>query len=445
MYALKDNVVALATAPGKSALNIIRVSGDSALNKIFQQLTQRKKTPKPNTTYPYFVYNNNNQIIDQSVITYYKSPKSYTGEFMLEISVHGGYVITNQIIDLILKKQCRMAAPGEFTYRAFINNKINLIQAEAINGLINANSELISSHQINNLTGGLTNAVAGAHKELRNMLILAEHELDFSESEINLTDNLVYIKKLVKINKSINRTLRVSCYEKNVDYPRIVIVGEPNTGKSSLFNKIIGYDKAIVTNIQGTTRDVVEVQLNLRGKNINLMDTAGIRNTSNKIEKLGIQKTKEELQKANIVLVLDDFDPEKKITSINQYNKSACWISIINKIDKKKNLKKSDFRISCINNQGIEGLLTELSTQIDIIYNKNYASGKFMLNQRQNQILSLISAKTQTLIELYPNHKELVLLCCGLREILSCFDDLIRPIDNGEILNEIFGDFCVGK
>ena len=277
------------------------------------------------------------------------------------------------------------------------------------------------------------------------MLVLAEHELDFSEDEITLTQERIYINRLIEINKIIKDTLERACHENNTHCPRVVIVGKPNAGKSSLFNKIVGYDKAIVTNIKGTTRDVVEVQLSLSGKNINLMDTAGIRKTANKIEKLGIKKAKEEIQKADIVLVLDELNPQKQIIQKKNYNKKATWVSIINKIDCVNSSKKADFSISCKNNLGINELLTWLSTKIESIYSKNYESGNIMINERQNKILRQIEARSSTVAKKYKKHHDLVLLCSDLRNILICFNDLIKPVDNGQILEEIFGGFCVGK
>ena len=195
MYNLKDTIVALATIPGKGALNVVRVSGPNQLSLIFKLLTTKKRLPKPNFSHPYYVYSKK-RVVDQCIITYYRGPKSYTGENMLELSTHGGCVMANKIIEVVINSNARLAFPGEFTYRAFINNKINLIQAEAINGAICSDNSLDSHYQINNLKGGLSDVVEGVYKETKQLLILAEHELDFVEDEITFTKTKEYLKQL---------------------------------------------------------------------------------------------------------------------------------------------------------------------------------------------------------------------------------------------------------
>ena len=236
------------------------------------------------------MYDNSGKIFEQAIVSYFKSPKSYTGENMLEISSHGGYVVANKIIKFLISNNFRLAKPGEFSFRAFINNKINLIQAEAVNGIINSQNSSSLSYQMKNLTGGLSNIVEKSYNEIKNLLILAEHEIDFSEDEITLTQQSEYISILKQISKKIHKTIENAYYEELNDLPRVVIVGKPNAGKSSLFNRIVGYERAIVMNIKGTTRDVIEVRLSLNGKSISLLDTAGIRKTRNKIEEMGIEK-----------------------------------------------------------------------------------------------------------------------------------------------------------
>ena len=255
---------------------------------------------------------------------------------MLELSTHGGCVISNKIIEIIINGNARLALPGEFTYRAFINNKINLIQAEAINGAIQSDNSLDSHYQISNLKGGLSDIVKNSYKKIRDLLILAEHELDFVEDEITFTKSNEYLKRIALIENKIKSIIKLSCYENYIDLPRVVIVGKPNAGKSSLFNNIVGYNRAIVTDIKGTTRDVIEAKLNLHGNNIALMDTAGIRTTKDKIEKMGIKKTTEEIKAASFVLVVDEENPKKIIKRIKKNNPAAEWIGILNKIDLEK-------------------------------------------------------------------------------------------------------------
>ena len=444
MYNLKDNIAALATTPGASALNIVRVSGSSEVDSVFKKLTKKTTLPRPNTCYPYIIYNKNKKI-DQVIISYYSSPKSYTGQHMLEISVHGGGVVADQIMSILLSYGCRVAGPGEFTYRAFVNNKIDLIQAEAINGIINAKSQKASQYQINNLVGGVSNKLLKYQKKIKNFLLLIEQELDFSEEEIeeNITKDL--LDDIEKLNNEIKKTIKNACYEINVELPRIVIIGSPNAGKSSLFNKIVGYDKAIVTNIKGTTRDVLEANIKINNRDVCLIDTAGLRSTKNKIEALGIEKTKKEIKNAALVFVLSEKNPFKLKEKFCVLNREAEWVCITNKIDINKKNPLSQFNLSCKNNEGINELLTWISTKVNSMYDKKYSNKKYLLNDRQGIILNNITKKISLSIKKYPSHQDLAIFCVEIRGVLDLFSDLIRPIDNNDIINQIFGDFCVGK
>ena len=447
MYKLKDNIVALATTPGNSALNIIRLSGNKNVVKIFKKLTKKKSNPVPNTVFPYYLYDNHGKLFEQAVISYFKSPKSYTGENMLEISSHGGYVVANKIIKILISNNFRLAQPGEFSFRAFINNKINLIQAEAVNGIINSQNSSSLSYQVKNLTGGLSSVVEALYNKIKDLLVLAEHEIDFSEDEITMTQQSEYISILKQISKKINKTIENAYYEELNDLPRVVIVGKPNAGKSSLFNCIVGYERAIVTNIKGTTRDVIEVRLNLNGKSISLLDTAGIRKTRNKIEEIGIEKTNNEISNCNIALVVDEKDPVEIIKNLKDIYKNIFFVPILNKCDLKKNIQTNQdvFQISCATKHGIDKLLTWLSTKIEETYKTKYSENNFLINERQNLLLTKILSKIKKLLKNFETHKDLVFLSSDLRGVLSLFDDLVRPLDNDDILNEIFGGFCIGK
>ena len=447
MYELKDNIVALATTPGNSALNIIRLSGNDNIVEIFKKLTKKKSNPVPNTVFPYYLYDNSGKIFEQAIVSYFKSPKSYTGENMLEISSHGGYVVANKIIKFLISNNFRLAKPGEFSFRAFINNKINLIQAEAVNGIINSQNSSSLSYQVKNLTGGLSNIVEKSYNEIKNLLILAEHEIDFSEDEITLTQQSEYISILKQISKKIHKTIENAYYEELNDLPRVVIVGKPNAGKSSLFNRIVGYERAIVTNIKGTTRDVIEVRLSLNGKSISLLDTAGIRKTQNKIEEMGIEKTNNEISNCNIALVVDEKDPAEIIKNLKDIYKNIFFVPVLNKCDIKKNIQSSQdvFQISCTTKDGINQLLTWLSTKIEEMYKTKYSENNFLINERQNLLLTKILSKIKKLAKSFEAHQDLVFLSSDLRDVLAVFNDLIRPLNNDDILNEIFGGFCVGK
>ena len=260
MYNTSDNIVALATAVGISAINVIRCSGPETLNIIQKLLPSKKRNLKANMSFVTNIVNpKNGDIVDQSVVTCFIGPKSYTGQNMFEISAHGGPIIYHQIINILIEFGCRISEKGEFTYRAFINGKLDLIQAEAISNIVNGDSGLDTQYALDNLSGKLSLKINQISKKIKKLITYIEHELDFNENEIThktLSEYLSLIENILIFSKKIKSSSFLS-KSKNFDYS-IAIVGKPNAGKSSLFNCLVGKNRSIVTNLSGTTRDTVE-------------------------------------------------------------------------------------------------------------------------------------------------------------------------------------------
>ena len=447
MYNLNDDIVALATLAGKSALNVVRLSGQSS-GKFYQHLTKKKTNPKPNHITLHNLYDpSTKKILDQAMVVYYAAPKSFTGEDCLEIMTHGGLVIVNQLIEACIQLGAREAMPGEFSYRAFINNKIDLLQAESIAAIAETTSEIDTYYAINNLKGVLSQQIQKSYDIIQEIITIGEHELDFSDNEITFTKSSEYLSMLKKALNFINKMLRHSyVLEDNKTTHNVVIVGLPNVGKSSLFNVLIGKSKAIVTSEKGTTRDVLEQSVYINQHVINLIDTAGLRKTKNKIEKIGVQKSLKEIKKADIVLVVDDKNPDVIFQKIKKTINKKPTLLIQNKSDliSVKSKKNISF-ISCKNKKGIDSLTTKLSTLVNKNINVFTKQNSTAINRRQKKLLLAVQKGLRGVVLDYKANQDLTLCLSLLYLVSDKFNSLIRPVEKDEILNKIFGGFCVGK
>tara|TARA_Y100001970_G_scaffold97144_1_gene122304 strand:- start:24821 stop:26158 length:1338 start_codon:yes stop_codon:yes gene_type:complete len=445
VYKTNDTIVALATVPGKAALNVVRLSGNEFVLKLYKTITKKREFPKANFAHLCNVYNKA-KIIDQAVCVFYKSPKSFTSEHMLEISTHGGKVIVQQIIGLLLDLGARQASPGEFTYRAFINQKIDLSQAEAINAAISSSNQISSFYHINSIRGGLSKKIKKTQKTIIEALTIIEHELDFNEEEIDFLGEQKITEILQSVYNNVDKVLDSSFFQEKDTNIRVAIVGVPNSGKSSLFNLIVGDNRAIVSKIKGTTRDTIEGIITYKNTDFTLVDTAGIRKTKDSLELLGIEKTIEEIKKASIVICVDDKDPKKIQTKIKKHLKNKECLLVLNKTDLFSSVPKTKgLGISCKTGSGKRGLLTLLSTSVQKNTNEYFKKYSLFLNKRQFLILKELLRGVEKALKEYKNNKDVVVLASNLRGLLSLFDDLLKPVDNQKIINNIFKGFCVGK
>ena len=446
MYNTADNIVALATLAGKSALNIVRVSGSSSA-KIYKKLTKTTVLPKPNLCLPKYIYSlDGDKPLDHGMIIYYKSPKSFTGENSIEIIVHGGVIIVNKLIETIVKMGSRIASPGEFSYRAYINNKIDLIQAEAIASIVTAQSSVDSFYYLNAIKGNLSKEINSYNQKINDIITIGEHELNFSDNEITKKQSDEYIVSIKKIRKDI-KTLIGSCYtlESDLSTLRIAIVGKPNAGKSSLFNILVGKSRSIVTNQKGTTRDTIEAELYIGDILIKLIDTAGLREGKSKVEKIGITRSYKEIDAAQIIIIIDDKSPKKIGELLGIKNKNIILVN--NKSDLKTKIEQGDneIPISCKHNTGINQLSTKLLTECKSLESNFLTSFTYLINQRQISLLSKIATGLEGAILSYKQTLDITILISSLYSVRDIFNTLVRPNDKDEILNKIFKGFCIGK
>lgn len=445
MYNSRDNIVALATIPGKSALNVIRCSGNLCV-PLYKKLLKEKKVAKPNYVHLKNIYSNK-QVLDQCMVTFFEGPKSYTGENMIEFSTHGGGVIANQIIRLIESNNFRPAEPGEFTYRAFINGKLDLSQAESIKTTIDSGNNIDALFSIKNVRGHFSEHVLVAKDKIKRILSFMEHELDFNENEIDFKAQEGYIEQIKESIDYISSTLNGSYLSKeNKSSVLISLAGKTNAGKSSLFNKILGYERSIVTRKKGTTRDTVEAEIIIKNINVRLIDTAGIRKTKELIEKKGISRTLKIIKNSDLILFVDDISPKKKIATFKKIFKNKKVIFINSKSDLKKHIsEKGSLSVSSKTNEGINMLLKKINNEIDQYLKLFMNNNLFLINSRQKNILKESIRMLEKSLLAYTNTKDSAIASSYLRSSFNKLSEIQGYADKDEIINNIFKGFCVGK
>ena len=441
----KETFFALSTPMGRSATATIRINGEKALATLLQLSNKKKLDIKHAKNILVNIYNKNNDLIDNVVTTYYKKPKSYTGEDLIEIHTHGNPTIINTLSKELLELGVRPAEPGEFTKTAYLNGKMDLIQAESVLLLINSTSASGVNLSLNNVVGFATNELQKTKNNLISALGLLEYELDISETENQTTTTKNVHKTIHKTVKNVKRILSSGQASKILTSgARIVICGEPNTGKSTLFNALIKHERAIVTDIPGTTRDTIEEGLILNKNNVVLVDTAGLRPTKNLVEKKGIERTKDEIKNADIVLSLFDFT-----TKENKRKNNKNTLYIINKVDlldshslnKLMEQNPGFLFISAKEKQGIDKLLLEIENLVFKITAKN--NNVFLTSKRQENVLFQIQSELEPLVT--NNETNLELLAHHTKKAIGIFDNLLGKTTADDVLDSVFSGFCVGK
>lgn len=440
-----ETIVALATPPLKSALAIIRLSGDDCFDVVSPMFNKdlREITEK---TILYGAIVDGDEKIDQVVLLAYKGPRSFTGEDSVEIICHGSMLIVNQIISLAIKHGARLATHGEFSSRAFFHNKIDLIQAESINDVINATTQESKKLSLLSLDGEVTKMVTPIRSKIADILSLIEVNIDFPEYEdIEIANKEKVLEYVDLINDKINRLISNGQKAKIIkDGIRVAIVGKPNVGKSSLLNALIGEDKAIVTDIAGTTRDIVEGDINLKGVVLHLLDTAGIRDSKDFVESIGIDKAKESIKKAELVIVVLDASKtlDAEDDAILRITEDLNRIIVYNKSDKKI--------IQEVNGLFISALKKDISPLVDEIYrtlglDDQTFKTPALNNARQIGLLerakeSLLIAKEDAL-----NDLPIDLVAVSIRDAYEAILEILGEVNQIDISKEIFARFCVGK
>ncbi len=462
-----ETIVALASPAGSGAIAVIRLSGPQAINIATTQFTavsNKKLDQQKSHTVHLGNIVDGTKIIDQVLATVFISPQSYTGENVIEISCHGSSFIQQEIIQLCLRNGCRMAQPGEFTLRAFINGKMDLSQAEAVADLISSDNE--ASHQlaIQQMRGGFSSEIKQLRQELLNFASLIELELDFAEEDVEFANREEFQKLVSKITVVLKRLID-SFATGNVlkNGIPVAIVGEPNVGKSTLLNALLNEDRAIVSEIAGTTRDTIEDEINIGGIGFRFIDTAGIRETIDVIEGLGIKKTFEKIEAAQVVIYL--FDAEKfipdtsgrdskfliEIETIKNKYPQKNLIVIANKIDKltdeaKINLQDSINNLLLLSAKSGIGV-QELKDKLLDFVNTGALRNNETIVTNSRHYDSLLKALEEIVKVQEGINSDLSgdLLAIDIRQALYHFGEITGEVTNDELLGNIFANFCIGK
>lgn len=445
---MEDTICAISTAVGVGGISIIRVSGTNSI-KLVNSIFKGKDLTKVDTNtinYGHIIYND--EIIDEVLISIMRAPKTYTKEDIVEINSHGGIAVTNKILEILLTIGCREAEPGEFTKRAFLNGRIDLIEAESVIDVINAETENARSLSVNNLTGKLSNIIKEVKQELLSLEANIEVNIDYPEYEdiedITNEKAIIALKKITdKFDKLIEESKSGKIIKNGLD---VAIIGAPNVGKSSILNALLEENKAIVTDIEGTTRDIVEGRIILNGIMINFIDTAGIRETKDIVEKIGVDKSLEKLDEADLViLVLDGSRPlkEEEKELLNKV-KTKNHIIFINKNDLNKKINIEGISGNAKETNGLDDLKKAIIKELELNTNIN-KDMTYISNARQ---LSLIKKADNSLKKALKGLKDNIpvdVITIDIESAKNNLGEILGENYKDDLLDELFSRFCIGK
>ena len=454
----QNTIVALATPSGAGAIAIIRLSGKDAITiaaEVFNSIRGKELSKQKSHTVHLGNIVDGNRIIDEVLATVFKNPNSYTGENVVEFSCHGSSYIQQEIIQLLLRKGCRMATAGEFTLQAFLNGKMDLSQAEAVADLIASDSK--ASHQlaIQQMRGGFSTEIEELRIQLLNFASLIELELDFSEEDVEFANREEFqklIKKITVLLKKLIDSFATGNVLKN-GIP-VAIVGRPNSGKSTLLNSLLNEERAIVSNIAGTTRDTIEDEITIRGIRFRFIDTAGLRETTDEIEKIGVERALEKLEKSSIYIYLFDstemsvLEVKKELDSFTTNSKQLI---VANKIDKASTeqlsaINNSDLPFLTISAKNKDSLDVLTNSLLDIAGIEALDSNQLMVtNSRHYDVLIKSLEEISKVQEGIDNHLTGDLLAIDLRQALYFLGEITGQVSNDDLLGNIFANFCIGK
>ena len=438
-----EPIVALATPPLKSALAVIRISGEGCFGIVSKMFSRKIEVEGKNKIFVGDI-KDENELVDEAVLLAYKGPYSFTGEDSIEIICHGSMIIANQIVSLCIKHGCRYALNGEYTNRAFINKKLDLIEAEAVNDVINATSIEAKKLSLMSLKGQTSSLVEPIRTKIADVLSLIEVNIDYPEYEdIEVVTKDKILTDLSKISAEL-RDLIKNGYKGNIikDGVKIAIVGKPNAGKSSLLNALLNEDKAIVTAIPGTTRDIVEGSILINGVTLYFKDTAGIRESNDIIENQGIIKSKKAITECDLVLYIVDSTDENEDESILESIKNKEVIKVYNKNDLSLVEKEAGVSISALN-KNIQTLKDEIYKKLNLT-NDNYVNPSIN-NMRDLGLLEKIEKELSFAVNLTKNDCALDLISINLSNAYALVLELLGLSNDCDISQEIFSRFCVGK
>lgn len=460
---MEETIAAISTAPGTAGIGIIRMSGKdvfSVLKKIFKPIKEESIEEIKGYTMKYGkIFNpETNEIVDEVLVSYFKEPKSYTQENMCEINSHGGTIVVRKILELCLKNGAQMAEPGEFTKRAFLNGRIDLAKAEAVINLINAKSEKETKASINQLEGNLSLEIKKIKKMILSLLADIEASIDYPEydeaEEVSNDKALTKLDEIQKELEKLNKSFETGKIIK--DGIKVAIIGKPNSGKSSLLNAILKEDRAIVTDIEGTTRDTIEEFVTIDGIPFKFVDTAGIRKADNKVEEIGIEKSKKVAKESDLIIAM--FDNSKKLTKedeeILDFIKDKTAIIILNKIDlKEKNLEQEEritksgkdvIKISLLSNCDLRGFYKELNMLFEL--SKINPDNEIIITEmRHKKLIEDAISHTENAKKTILDNIPIDIISINIKEIIEDLSKITGENVTEDVINEIFSKFCLGK
>ncbi|URN40534.1 tRNA uridine-5-carboxymethylaminomethyl(34) synthesis GTPase MnmE [Peptoniphilus genitalis] len=459
MANLNDTIAAISTAIGEAGIAIVRMSGDDSVNiidEIFVSASGKKMAEAENRKFLYGHIADGDKLIDEVLVVKMKGPHSYTAEDIVEIHCHGGVVSVKRILNLILSKGARLAEKGEFTKRGFLNGRIDLTQAEAVIDMIKAKTDISFDMGLNQLSGALSEVLNKLKDELVSMQALIVANIDFPDEDI---EDAAYHDLMERSDKILEKMDNLLDNSKNSrllrDGINTVILGKPNVGKSSLLNGLLKYDRAIVTDIAGTTRDIIEDYINLDGVLLKITDTAGIRETDDEVEKIGVNIAREKLKEADLVIAIFDIsrDFDKDDEEILNLIKDKKHITILNKddLDQKisdeeieKYFKDNYLRLSVMENESVKKIENLI---IDLFFDGELQISSDSILSNIRHINALKEAK-KALLEVNESLKEKVfldLIEVDLENVISHISEITGTITTEDILDRVFSDFCIGK
>lgn len=439
---MNSTITAIATPPGRGAIAIIRVSGPDCL-KAYQHLTCTKTKPAPNVIKPIWIYDGSEKL-DQPMVVYFESPRSFTGEDMLEIHCHGSVVVQNKITQILNSIGIEPAKPGEFSERAYYNGKIDVAQAEAIMELVSSENTSVAKLATRQLAGEFSKNIADIRNDLTALASAVAADMDFSEEDIpNVDSNLISSSLTAVLEKLHVVQASSEILPKLREGVHVALVGLPNAGKSTLMNRLLGYDRSIVTEIAGTTRDTVTESVEINGTTYHFTDTAGLNDTPDKVEKIGINKTIESLKSADVILLLIEPGNDKKTDKYLKDNNLSALLKDKKtiKVSTKSDIAKAKgIKISAKTGVGIPELIKQITK-----YSSVESVGSLqILTTRQLNILSRVE---QTLVSLQDNIASLTndIISSELQAGITDLNELTGDQASSQIIDSIFRNFCIGK
>ena len=447
-----DTIAAISTTMGVGAISIVRVSGDNAIEIVNKMFKGKDLSKVDSHTVNYGFIMDNNEKVDEVLVTVMRAPKTFTREDVVEINTHGGIAITNKVLELLLTNGCRLAEPGEFTKRAFLNGRIDLIEAEGVMDLINSKTEKARKLAINQVNGEVSRLIKDLRQKIIEVLANIEVNIDYPEYEdIEEVTNKMILERTEIIESEINNILSKSRDSKIIkEGIKTIIIGSPNVGKSSILNRLLNENKAIVTDIAGTTRDIVEGTIQVNGIVLNMIDTAGIRKTDDVVESIGVKKSLDLIDEADLILYVlnnnEEISNEEK--EILEKIKNKNHIIIVNKIDLENKLDLSILdkyiEMSVLKDTGIEELKNKITEMFNLekLESTDYT---YLSSARSISLLNKALNSLNLVKEGVKNNIPVDMVEIDLKQVWSILGEIIGETYSDELIDQLFSQFCLGK